>query len=142
VTALFEVVPVGVEVNNFPGAGTLRYQQEPPRGVPQVNSAVERELLNLSIRYKEPEGSESKLIEFPLVDRGQEFGRASADFRFAAAVAEFGMLLRNSPYRGSSSWESVLAIARESRGLDREGYREEFIRLVQLCEQLARSAAR
>jgi Ca-activated chloride channel family protein len=143
VTALFEVVPVGVEVNNFPGAGPLRYQQpEPPRSVPRVDSAVAQEMLNLRIRYKEPEGSESKLIDFPLVDRGQSFERASADFRFAAAVAEFGMMLRSSPHRGSSSWAATLSLARESRGADREGYREEFIRLVQLCEQLARSAAR
>jgi Ca-activated chloride channel family protein len=107
-----------------------------------VDSAVAQEMLNLRIRYKEPEGSESKLIDFPLVDRGQSFERASADFRFAAAVAEFGMMLRSSPHRGSSSWAATLSLARESRGADREGYREEFIRLVQLCEQLARSAAR
>ncbi|HEX4996595.1 MAG TPA: von Willebrand factor type A domain-containing protein [Terriglobia bacterium] len=142
VTALFEVVPVGVEINNFPGAGPLRYQPEPSRAVPAVNATVAKELLNLRIRYKDPEGAESKLIDFPLVDRGQAFASASVDFRFAAAVAEFGMLLRDSPYRGASSWTSVISVARESRGSDREGYREEFIRLVERCAELARVAVR
>jgi Ca-activated chloride channel family protein len=86
-------------------------------------------MLDLKIRYKDPEGSESKLIEFPLVDRGQAFASASSEFRFAAAVAAFGMILRDSPFKGSSNWDLVNSIATGSRGSDRDGYREEFIRL-------------
>jgi Ca-activated chloride channel family protein len=142
VTALFEVVPLGVEVNNFPGVGPLRYQPEVERTAPTVKAAVARELLNLSINYKDPASNKESLIEVPMVDRGQSFENASLDFRFAAAVAEFGMLLRNSQFKGSATWASSIAIAQASRGADKEGYREEFIRLVQQCEQIARIAGR
>jgi Ca-activated chloride channel family protein len=129
-------------VNNFPGVGPLRYQPEVTRTVPTIAASVAKELLYLSISYKNPEGAQDKRIDVPLVDRGQSFDNASIDFRFAAAVAEFGMLLRNSSYRGTSTWESAIAIARASRGADKEGYREEFIRLVQQCEQIVRTAGR
>jgi Ca-activated chloride channel family protein len=145
VTALFEVVPIGAAVNTAASVGPLRYQPPAPAApAPVVNvpAAVAQEMLDLRIRYKDPEGTESKLVSFPLVDRGQAFANASGDFRFAAAVAEFGMLLRDSPYRGASSWESLIAVANGSRGTDREGYREEFVRLAQQAERIARQSGR
>ena len=68
---------------------------------------------------------------FPLVDREQTFNRASVDFRFAAAVASFGMILRESPYKGTATIDSVLSMAEDSLGSDRNGYRHEFLQLVQ-----------
>ena len=140
VTALFEVVPRGVdvEVNGGSGVEPLRYQQpsaaaEQPRSVRTTN-----ELLDLKIRYKDPEASESKLLEMPLVDRGTAFSNASADFRFASAVAGFGMVLQDSAYKGSATLDWVLTTAQNSRGVDKNGYREEFVRLVQRAMQLRR----
>lgn len=140
VTALFEVVPRGVdvEINGGSGVEPLRYQQpstlvEQPRAVRTSN-----ELLALKIRYKDPEASESELLEMPLVDRGSAFSNASADFRFVSAVAGFGMVLRDSAYKGSATLDWALTTAQNSRGLDKNGYREEFVRLVQRAMQIRR----
>jgi len=138
VTALFEIVPLGVGVDVAGGAGAepLRYQQ--PAVAATRSATTSREMLNLRIRYKDPEGSESKLLEVPLVDRGAPFASANTDFRFAAAVAGFGMILRDSPYKGSATLDWVLATATNSRGADKNGYRDEFIRLVQRAMQIRR----
>jgi Ca-activated chloride channel family protein len=90
----------------------------------------------VKIRYKEPAGNDSKLLMFPLVDREQTFARANTDFRFAAAVASFGMILRDSPFKGTATIDSVLAIAEDSLGSDRNGYRREFLQLVQRARQI------
>jgi Ca-activated chloride channel family protein len=87
-------------------------------------------IATLRLRYKEPKGSTSQLITAKAVDNGRGAYDASPDMQFAAAVAEFGMLLRNSPHKGSSSYADVMQLARVSRGADLEGFREEFIRLV------------
>jgi Ca-activated chloride channel family protein len=135
VTALFEVVPRGAEDNPFAADG-LRYQAAAKPAPAKSNGPVSRELLNLRIRYKQPDGDESKLMEFPANDRDTEFSKASSDFRFAASVASFGMILRNSPYRGSATVENVLRTATASKGPDKSGYREEFIQLVERAAQI------
>jgi Ca-activated chloride channel family protein len=138
VTAFFEVVPRGIEVNGTNGE-PLRYQPEvaaapQPRNVRGSNN----ELLDLRIRYKEPDGKESKLLEVPMVDRNTAFANASTDFRFAGAVAGFGLVLRDSSFKGSATLDWVLATAQNSRGVDKNGYRDEFIRLVQRAMQIRR----
>jgi Ca-activated chloride channel family protein len=138
VTALYEVVPRGVEVNGTNGE-PLRYQSPAVTAAAQPrNGRGANEMLDLRIRYKEPEGTESKLIEVPLVDRGASFANASSDFRFAAAVAGFGLVLRDSVYKGSATLDWVVATAQNSRGVDKNGYRDEFIRLVQRSMQIRR----
>jgi Ca-activated chloride channel family protein len=138
VTALYEVVPRGVEVNGTNGE-PLRYQPPAVTAAAQPrNGRGANEMLDLRIRYKEPEGTESKLIEVPLVDRGASFANASSDFRFAAAVAGFGLVLRDSVYKGSATLDWVVATAQNSRGVDKNGYRDEFIRLVQRSMQIRR----
>jgi Ca-activated chloride channel family protein len=77
-----------------------------------------------------------RICMFPLVDRQQTFEKSSADFRFAAAVASFGMILRDSPHKGAASMESVRSIAEDSIGSDRNGYRREFLQLVQRARQI------
>ncbi len=131
VTALYEIVPRGGDVPG-PNVDPLKYQiPAADRAVaPAANRNASNEMLTLKIRYKEPTGTESKLISLPLVDRKTQFSRASADFRFAASVAEFGMILRDSPYRGKASISDVLENAQGSKGTDRNGYRQEFIGLV------------
>src|SRR5262249_39195181 len=86
VTALFEAVPRGVEID-IPGIDPLRYAGS----VQPSRNAASAELLNLKIRYKEPDGVKSELLQVPVTDRGVAFNNASPDFRFASAVAEFGM---------------------------------------------------
>jgi Ca-activated chloride channel family protein len=134
VTVLFEVVPRGVEIS-LPGVDPLRYQQ-PPQPAQTARRALNSETLNLKIRYKEPEGNTSELIETQALDRGTAFSNASVDFRFAAAVASFGMILRESPYKGQSTFNAVIDMAERSRGADRNGYRDEFVKLVRNARSL------
>lgn len=130
VTALFELVPPGVDIS-IPGVDPLKYQT-PAKTVPSSS----RETLTLKIRYKDPEGSQSKLLEVPLVDSGKTFSAASTDFRFAASVAGFGMILRDSPYKGNLSLDGVNEMATAAKGPDRNGYRGEFIGLVRQARSL------
>ena len=85
----------------------------------------------LRLRYKEPSTSSSRLMTASIVDDGKSAYEGSPDMQFATAVAEFGMLLRNSKYKGNATYADVLALARVMRGTDIEGYREEFLRLVE-----------
>jgi len=133
VTVLYEVVPRGVAIN-APGVDALKYPVPAPAPVQNASN----ETLTVKIRYKEPAGSDSKLLVFPLVDREQTFARSSVDFRFSAAVASFGMILRNSPYKGTATIDSVLSMAEDSLGPDRNGYRREFLQLVQRARQIDR----
>jgi Ca-activated chloride channel family protein len=140
VTALFEVVPKGGAVPG-PSIDPSKYTQPQARAEADLArnaGASSNEMLTLRVRYKLPDAANSTRMDVPLVDRGASFARASQDFRFAAAVAEFGMILRNSPYRGNARMESVLDIAEGSRGSDRNGYRQEFISLVQKARGLER----
>ena len=130
VTALYEVVPVGAAPVAL-GDDSLTYQQVSVR--PSARRSAE--LLTVRVRYKPPQGSTSLLLEAPVVDREARTG--SDDMRFASAVAEFALLLRDSAHRGQASYEQVLALARSGRGADAEGYRGEFIGLVEAARALA-----
>jgi Ca-activated chloride channel homolog len=94
------------------------------------------ELLTLKVRYKEPVDEVSKALEFPLVDGGGEFADASDDFKFAASVAGFGMILRDSPHKGVATHGSVSRWAEGGGANDMGGYRAEFIELVRRAEAL------
>ena len=126
VTALYELIPAK-------GATTdgLRYQK-------QVKEGFANELAFLKIRYKDPVAKDAKSVEestpipFSLTDLTQ----TDDDYRFAAAVAEWGMLLRNSKYKAKSSYKQVIDLAKNAIGKDEEGYRKEFIRLVELSEKI------
>ncbi|WP_030008062.1 VWA domain-containing protein [Picosynechococcus sp. NKBG042902] len=132
VTALYEIVPVGVDSPvELPTVDDLKYQETQSN---QGNFAGE--LLQLKLRYKPPTGDNSALITQAIANDSKPLDQASPDFRFAAAVAEFGMLLRDSPYRGESSFDQVLELAQGSKGADPEGYRSEFIQLVKTAQAL------
>lgn len=124
VTALYEVIPVGVKSPFLKDVDKLKYQQSKTK----VNESAE--LMTVKFRYKAPEGGSSKLIEHPVVDGHIAFEKTSDNFRFAAAVAQFGMLLRNSEFKGTSSFAGVVRVASGAKGQDSEGYRKEFIKLV------------
>ncbi len=95
----------------------------------------------LRVRYKEPSSDTSQLITAALSDDGKSIYAAPADMQFAAAVAEFGMLLRKSKYAGSAKYADVAALARAMRGADLEGYREEFLRMIDTSRMLSGEAA-
>ena len=90
--------------------------------------------MNVKVRYKAPDGETSRLLEFPVRDASQ---RMSANLGFASAVAEFGMLLRRSEFKGLATSEQAVSLARQHRGEDDDGYRAEFIRLVELAGALS-----
>ncbi|MBA3848547.1 MAG: hypothetical protein C0502_00945 [Opitutus sp.] len=129
VTALYEIVPVGAALPDTGSVDALKYQRTegPAR---KAEERARGELLTLKIRYKEPDGDVSMKLEFPLRDTGRAFAEASADFKFAAAVASFGMILRDSPHRGGATLAQVAAWAREGTMDDSGGYRAEFAGLV------------
>ncbi|MDP8257577.1 MAG: VWA domain-containing protein [Candidatus Alcyoniella australis] len=133
VTALYEVVPVGAKLGfEIPDVNELKYQQP----TPLTTAAIGPEMLTVALRYKQPDGDTSKLLSMPVIDRGQNFDNASDDFRFAAAVAQFGMLLRGSEFKGGSSYEYLIEVANETKGQDSHGYRAEFIELARLARDI------
>jgi Ca-activated chloride channel family protein len=77
-------------------------------------------------------------MEVPVTDQGITWEKSSRDFRFAAAVASFGMLLRDSPHKGNASWDTTLELAIEGQGNDADGYRAEFISLIGKAKALSR----
>ena len=138
VTALYEVVPVGTEMPvEVPAVDGLKYQavKAPSSKLQTSNSG---ELLTVKIRYKEPAGDVSSKLEFPLMDTGARFEEASPDFKFAAAVAGFGMALRDSPHKGQLTLASVAEWGRTGIGSDAGGYRSEFLSLVGEAASLLR----
>ena len=134
VTALYEIVPAGAASDvRPPPVDDLRYQMQ---GAPN-EAAQSGELLTLKIRYKQPDGDTSTKLEFPARDEGKRFGQATQDFRFAAAVASFGMLLRDSQFKGNATYAGVLETATEAASGDTTGYRKEFLKMVARAQELA-----
>ena len=124
VTALYEIVPLQQRALFAKRDNSLE-----KRFAPAAGESTEP-LLIVNLRYKKPSEATSRPIEHKVYDHNFEFGRASDDLKFAAAVAGFGMLLRDSPYKGSLTYDGVLEIARASLENDPSGYRREFVELV------------
>jgi Ca-activated chloride channel homolog len=131
VTALYELVPAGSE-SLTSKADELKYQ----RTTETTKAAASDELLTLKLRYKEPDGDTSKLSETVVKDTNESYARASEDYRFASSVAGFGLLLRDSQFKGDLTWGAVLELAEASRGVDENGYRTEFIDLVKKAKSI------
>ena len=93
--------------------------------------------MTVKFRYKDPAGGASKLINHTLVSESKPVSMASENFRFAAAVAEFGMLLRNSAFKSAASYDEVIRLAQSAKTHDSAGYRKDFIQLVNQASQLA-----
>lgn len=130
VTALYEIIPVGVE-SEFYQIDDLKYQTT------KIDPAAIKtsELLTVKFRYKKPDGDVSKLIVATVKDSNRE--TSSEDFRWSAAVAAFGMILRDSEYANGFTTENVLTLAQGARGTDKEGYRQEFLNLVKTMSIVA-----
>jgi Ca-activated chloride channel family protein len=155
VTALYEIIPTGVNDESLDSVDALRYQKIKKA---KLTTVYTNELLNVKLRYKRPNNSTypsdlhpvqpadlidetknsdtSKMIQFPLIDQPVAFAQTSNNFRFAAAVGEFGMLLRNSQYKGNGDYKLVEDLAKNAMGSDEEGYRKEFVQLVETAALL------
>lgn len=133
VTALYEVVPTGVDYN-VPGmVDDLKYQ------TPKVKASAfaltdSPEMLTVKLRYKQPEGDKSVKMEIPLIDNGKN--NVSSDLKFASAVAMFSQLLKDSDFKGDATYDKVLSIAKQSLGNDLNGYRREFVRLAETVKSM------
>lgn len=131
VTALYEVVPKGVPFK-IDGVDALKYQK------PALATSGSGEMLTLKLRYKKPDASKSSLIEYAVKDKGLTLGEASSDTRFAAGVAAFGMLLRDSEYKGTANYDATLKLLEGNLGNDAGGYRKELVELVKKAKSLKR----
>ena len=139
VTALYEVVPVGAAINpaaTVPAVDPLKYSSSEKSTSAQSPSS--NEMLTVKLRYKKPDGDRSELLERAVTDTSTKFENAPADLKFAAAVAEFGMILRDSDYKGDGTFAAVLEWAEEGKGKDTNGYRSGFIELVRKAQALKR----
>jgi Ca-activated chloride channel family protein len=143
VTALYEIVPAGKPVD-VPPVDDLKYQQ-PTAGAAEANTAaangddksdISGELLTLKMRYKQPEGDTSRKLDWAITDDGKAFGQASSDYQFAAAVAGFGLLLRDSQYKGNLTYAAILELAQSGLGSDARSYRAEFVEMVRRAKTL------
>ncbi|MEH2215468.1 vWA domain-containing protein [Nostoc sp.] len=129
VTALYEIIPTGTKSDvKLPKIDPLRYQ----RSGETASDAAGNELMQVKLRYKSPQDSTSQLITQTIQDDDLRTDQIpSTNLRFAAAVATFGMVLRDSEYKGDASYDLVMKLASQGKGEDQEGYRGEFIRLVE-----------
>ncbi len=133
VTALYEIVPAGTEVPGDGKVDELKYQgKAAPRPM-----AASGELLTVKVRYKAPDGKTSKLMTHPVLAQTDWDKRVtSEDFRWAAAIASMGMMLRDSAHRGNLSWKEVRAMAAGAVGKDVDGYRKQALELINAAARL------
>lgn len=130
VTALYEVVPAGINLSG--NIDPLKYQKTQSQK-PTIFTGSS-ELLTVKLRYKDPDKDTSRKIELPLTDN--KVNDVSSDFRFASAVAMFGLILSDSKYKGDSSFDRVISLAKSGLNYDDQGYRREFVRLVESAKGL------
>ncbi|WP_231388226.1 YfbK domain-containing protein [Sphingobacterium hungaricum] len=135
VTALYEIVPVGVKSSAVGLVDDLKYQEN--KKVKPSDNATE--IATIKFRYKNPEDDKSQLQSLVVENKVKSFDQISQDFQFATAVAELGMLLRDSDFKQNSNYDSLIKRAKEAKGKDEEGYRAEFIRLAENAKSITQS---
>jgi len=132
VTALYELVPAGSD-EYIPGFDPLKYQKNEQD---RIISDPADEYLTIKVRYKKPDGDTSILFEKPVKGKINDMAEASENIQFAAAVAEFGMILRNSEFKGNATLEGAARLAKSGMGEDEDGYRSELIRLISTVKDM------
>lgn len=133
VTAMYEVIPVGVE-NTYGGVDDLKYQPTKKQKATRVENPSD-EMLTVKLRYKKPAENESRKLEVPVMLNSVS-KVATADLKFAMAVAMVGQLLRDSDFKGDATYKKAVELAREGLDNDTNGYRREFVRLVEAVKQM------
>jgi len=134
VTALYEIIPAGLKDSFTTSVDPLKYQKT--NEVALNNSP---EMVTIKFRYKQPDSDKSKMELVAVKDEPKALSKTTDDFRFAAAVAELGMLLRDSEFKQKSSFSGLIGMARDAKGKDDEGYRAEFIRLAESAKLMSKS---
>lgn len=130
ITALYEVVPTGVKSDvELPDIDPLKFQKP-------TTSSNSSDLMNLKLRYKQPQGSKSQLISTAIADQNRSIQSATDNLKFSAAVAMYGMVLRDSDYKGEATFNQVLDLAEQAKGKDSQGYRTAFMQLVERSQTL------
>ncbi|MBM96124.1 MAG: hypothetical protein CMI09_09815 [Oceanospirillaceae bacterium] len=130
VTALYEIIPADGSQNEQP----LKYQTSE-----LTDKANSNDTLTVKLRYKQPDSDTSQPFQYVVDQPWKTLNASSDDFRFAASVAEFGLLLRDSQYKGNASFDQVLTLGKQAKGKDDEGYRAEFLHLVESAQLLGSS---
>jgi Ca-activated chloride channel family protein len=136
VTALYEISPAGVHDKFTNSVDPLKYQK-PEKA---ATNFISNDMLTIKFRYKEPNRSVSKMSQAVVNDSAAHLQNTSDDFRFAAAVAQIGMLLRDSEFKQASRYDEAIKMARAAKGTDHEGYRAEFVKLAETAKLLSKSA--
>ncbi|WP_198133444.1 YfbK domain-containing protein [Flavobacterium beibuense] len=129
VTALYEIIPVGVESDYFTPDTKLKYTQQA-----KEKNKYKDELATVKLRHKMPDGNKSTETELVIENKPVELDEASADFKFASSVAWFGLKLRDSELIPSKSSKKIKKLAKEGIKNDTDGYKAEFIRLVEMVQ--------
>ncbi len=135
VTALYEVIPAGVKNSFTKSVDSLKYQSNDRK----IANSMTSEIMTIKLRYKKPDGDISRLITHTVTDNHIAMDVTSDNFRFSAAVAEFGLLLRNSEFKQQASFQQVVSLAKGARSNDANGYRREFVQLVESAGSLAKN---
>ena len=138
VTALYEIIPVGENSEFLKKVDALKYQPE----LGFSKSSFNKEMMTVKLRYKDPAGEASRLMEVTVLDQRIALAVTSENFRFAAAVAEFGLLLRNSAFKQQANYKNVLNLAGSAVGTDQQGYRKEFVELAKKAQSITKKADR
>lgn len=133
VTAIYEIIPAGMEDEFLEDVDEFKYQQQKKNKKGRVH-----EMMTIKFRYKSPEAEISNLIVHTVSDTITPLQNTSENFRFACAVVQFGMLLRNSEFKGNASYERVIQLANSSLGKDEDGYRKEFVKLVHSVSSISK----
>ncbi len=133
VTALYELVPAGSD-ESLPSVDPLKYQKSETKDFNE--NSTSDEYVTIKIRYKKPDGNTSMLLEKPVRGHINEISEASDNLRFAAAVSEFGMILRNSEFKGNATLDGAAKLAKSAKGEDEDGYRSELIRLINTVKDM------
>lgn len=135
VTALYEIIPAGVHDNFTNSVDPLKYQKTKENLVSNNSS----EMVTIKFRYKTPDTDKSKMEKVSIMDQPVALVKTSADFRFASAVAELGLILRDSEFKQHADYSSLITRAKNAKGKDEEGYRTEFINLAESAKLLSKS---
>ena len=131
VTAIYEIIPAGVKNAYLPKIDELKYQKPNSTDLGETN-----EMLTIKVRYKKPDQDESILFDLPVKNVSKSLEASSENVRFASAVAQFGLLLRSSDFKGNASYTNVINLSKGAFGKDEEGYRSEFVKLVKAAQAI------
>ena len=132
VTALYEIIPTGIKSNVLASVDDLKYQKTKSNN--KIDLKNSPELLTVKLRYKQPDGDKSVKMEIPVIENKNN--DVSSDMKFVSAVAMFGQMLKESDYKGTATYDDVISLAQNGFDDDKDGYRREFVRLVETVKGL------